>query len=201
MRVCDGEGREIPGSVVSASGVGPGPLHPAVLYHNNTPVWEEVVRLELRVETFQRPGTHLRLEYHHCSLKERQESKQVGFSWLELMRGDGTVIRDGEHELGVYKMESGEGKSSLSYLSGSGPVRSSKESVLIRTQLCSTKLTQDVALMQLLNWRASPDTIPSILACFANTGAGSLSHTNFTSVTKSQITAFWTPPTEKYPGK
>ena len=172
--VSDGEGNEIPGAVVSASGPGSGCLNPAVLCHNNTPVWEEVFRLDLGVDTFQRPGTHLRMEYYHCSLKERQERKLVGFSWLELMRNDGTVIMDGEHELGVFRAESGESRlSGLSYLTGSGPVRSGKESVIIRTQLCSTKLTQNVDLMQLLNWRASPDTIPSILTSVTNTGRGS----------------------------
>ena len=174
MIVSDGEGNEIPGAVVSASGAGAGCLNPAVLCHNNSPVWEEVFRLDLGVDTLQRPGTHLRLEYYHCSLKERQERKLVGFSWLELMRDTGTVIMDGDHELGVFRAESGEQRvsmSSLSYLSGSsGPVRSGKESVLIRTQLCSTKLTQNVDLMRLLNWRASTDTIPSILASVTNTG-------------------------------
>lgn len=211
MIVSDGEGNEIPGAVVSASGAEAGCLHPAVLCHNNSPVWEEVFRLDLGVDTFQRPGTHLRLEYYHCSLKERQERKLVGFSWLELMRDDGTVIMDGEHELGVFRAEPGEQRSmsSLSYLVGSpGPVRSGKESVLIRTQLCSTKLTQNVDLMRLLNWRASTDTIPSILASVTNTGmelsvtAHHLTHvTNLIFVTKYQITAFSTVLTAKHLGK
>ena len=175
MIVSDGEGNEIPGAVVSSSGAGSGCLNPAVLCHNNTPVWDEVFRLDLGVEAFQRPGTHLRLEYYHCSLKERQERKLVGFSWLELMRDDGTVIMDGEHELGVFRAEA---MSGLSYLSGggAGPVRSGKESVVIRTQLVSTKLTQNVDLMRLLNWRASTDTIPSILASVTNTGRAALSY-------------------------
>ena len=29
----------------------------------------------------------------------------MGFSWLELMRGNGTTLRDGDHEIGVYKCE------------------------------------------------------------------------------------------------
>ena len=32
----------------------------------------------------------------------------MGFSWLELMRGNGTALRDGDHEIGVYKCESTE---------------------------------------------------------------------------------------------
>ena len=32
----------------------------------------------------------------------------MGFSWLELMRGNGTALRDGDHEIGVYKCENTE---------------------------------------------------------------------------------------------
>merc|ERR550532_3441785 len=99
---------------------------------------------------FQRLGCHLRLDYYHCSVKEKQERKMVGFSWLEVMTADGTVIKDGEHELAVYKADS---MSSTAYLNSEQSLsKSGKESLLIRTQLCSTKLTQNVDLMSLLNW-------------------------------------------------
>ena len=87
----DGDGNELHGGVVAACGGGP-PC-PAVFYHNNNPVWEETFRLDIGLDMFQTEDTHLRLEYYHCSVKERQERKLIGFSWLELMRGDGTVIR------------------------------------------------------------------------------------------------------------
>ena len=91
MSVYDGDGNELHGGVVAASGGGP-PC-PAVFYHNNNPVWEETFRLDIGLDMFQAEDTHLRLEYYHCSVKERQERKLIGFSWLEIMRGDGTVIR------------------------------------------------------------------------------------------------------------
>ena len=91
MGVYDGDGNQLHGGVVGASNGGH--QYPAVLYHNNTPVWEETFRIDIPVDMYQTEGTHLRLEFYHCSVKERQERKLVGFSWVELMRSDGTVIR------------------------------------------------------------------------------------------------------------
>ena len=91
MSMYDGDGNELHSGVVASSGGGP--QCPAVFYHNNNPVWEETFRLDIGLDMFQSEDTHLRLEYYHCSVKERQERKLIGFSWLELMRGDGTVIR------------------------------------------------------------------------------------------------------------
>lgn len=51
-----------------------------------------------------------------------------------------------------------------------GVVRSNKENIVMRSLLCSTKLTQNVDIMSLLNWRANPDNIPNILQCLMKTG-------------------------------
>ena len=99
----------------------------------------------------------------------------VGFSWLEVMTGDGTVIKDGEHDLIVYKTDSMEKVFSGTYLNNEQNLpKSGKESVVIRTHLCSTKLTQNVDLMSFLNWRESPSDIPNILACLMKTGTVSI---------------------------
>ena len=91
--VYDCDGNEIHGGVVAACGGGPN--CPTLYYHNNTPMWDETFRIDIGQDLFQMEGTHLRLEYYHCSVKDkdRQERKLIGFSWLELMRGDGTVIK------------------------------------------------------------------------------------------------------------
>ena len=165
LSVFSGEGLEVGGAVVPAS-------TSSVFYHNNNPCWEETFRLEIPVEIFQRPGCHLRLEFQHCSVKEKQERKLVGFSWLEVMTGEGTVIQDGEHELAVFRTDSLEKLSCGTYLNNEVSLsKSGKESVVIRTKLCSTKLTQNVDLMSLLQWRrATPSDIPGILEGLMKTG-------------------------------
>ena len=172
MGVYDRSGMEVAGAVVPAAGGGP--LLPAVLYHSNTPCWGETFRLEVPTEQFQVDGCHVRLEFRHCSIKEKQEKKLFGFSWLELMQVDNTVIGDGPHELPVYRCDNQERLNPGLYLrKGEGSEafqKSAKESVIVQTQLCSTKLTQNVDLMSLLKWRAAPERIPEILARIMKTG-------------------------------
>ena len=173
MGVYDRSGMEVVGAVVPAAGGGP--QLPAVLYHSNTPCWGETFRLEVPTEQFQAEGCHLRLEFRHCSIKDKQERKLFAFSWLELMRPDHTVIEDGTHELPVYKCDNQDRLNPGLYLRKSDGnseafQRSPKESVTVQTLLCSTKLTQNVDLMSLLKWRATPHRIPEILSRIMDTG-------------------------------
>ena len=101
--------------------------------------------------------------------KDRSEKKLLGFSFVHLMEADETTIKDGSHSLCVYKCEDADQLSKSSsdpswqYLSlasrisdikqsdfalnsavhRGGFARSNKESITIRTRLCSTKLTQN----------------------------------------------------------
>lgn len=87
----------------------------------------------------------------------------------------GATIQDGLHELYIYKCEERAKLDSLSYLSlpsnarepncpGVPPfTRSPKEAVFITTLLCSTKLTQNVDLLSLLQWKAHPEKIAEAL--------------------------------------
>ena len=94
--------------------------------------------------------------------KDRSEKKLLGFSFVHLMEADETTIKDGSHSLCVYKCEDAEelGRDPSLYLAlasrlsdikqsdfgtalRGGFVRSNKESITIRTRLCSTKLTQN----------------------------------------------------------
>ena len=84
------------------------------------------------------------------------------------------VARDGEHEVCVYKCENLDTLSQpLSIIkTDPGVVKSAKELVVIRSLLCSTKLTQNVDIMTLLNWRAHHhDNIPNILQSIMKTGS------------------------------
>ncbi|XP_037792049.1 dedicator of cytokinesis protein 4-like [Penaeus monodon] len=148
-----------------------------IMYHNNSPRWNERLKVAIPIDQF--AGAHLRLEYRHCSTREKNEKKLFGFSFVRLMDDEGgTTLRDGSHELCVYKCdERGRLNNPVEYLSMpflakeavdciySLPFqRSPKEIMVIDTLLCSTKLTQNVDLLSLLRWRSAPEGIGETLS-------------------------------------
>ncbi|KAJ3586458.1 hypothetical protein NHX12_012856, partial [Muraenolepis orangiensis] len=139
-----------------------------VLYHNNGPRWSEMVKLPIPIDRFR--GSHLRFEFRHCSTKDKGEKKLFGFAFTPLMREDGTTLSDENHELYVYKGLylsmpcCKEDFNSCPNLPANLPFqRSPKETFWVSTLLCSTKLTQNVDLLALLNWKAHPDRVLDIL--------------------------------------
>uniref|UniRef100_A0A3Q2XU00 Dedicator of cytokinesis 3 n=1 Tax=Hippocampus comes TaxID=109280 RepID=A0A3Q2XU00_HIPCM len=149
-----------------------------VLYHNNSPRWSEMVKLPIPIDRFR--GSHLRFEFRHCSTKDKGEKKLFGFAFTPLMREDGTTLSDESHELYVYKCDESatfsnqglylslpcckEDFNSCPNLPANLPFqRSPKETFWVSTILCSTKLTQNVDLLALLNWKTHPDRVLDIL--------------------------------------
>ncbi|XP_029102505.1 dedicator of cytokinesis protein 4b isoform X2 [Scleropages formosus] len=165
--VLDVDGHVIKGSVWAGSGEpGTDPFHSFVLYHNNSPRWAEQIKLPLPVDMFR--GSHVRFEFRHCSTKEKGEKKLFGFSFIPLMQEDGRTLPDGTHELIVHKCEENASlhdcsrylklpflKASL--LANSQTAKSTKESFWITSFLCSTKLTQNGDMLDLLKWRVHPE--------------------------------------------
>ncbi|GLH11496.1 uncharacterized protein GBIM_16259 [Gryllus bimaculatus] len=110
--------------------------------------------------------------------REKTDNKRLfGFSFCRLMEAGGATVHDGPHELYMYKCEeksrldpslylqlpSSSNDSAASTTSSSIFARSSKETVWVHTLLCSTKLTQNVDLLSLLQWREHPDRIQEAL--------------------------------------
>lgn len=100
-----------------------------------------------------------------CTDKDKAD-KTFSFAFLKIMNPDGSIIRDGQHELCVYKAEPRKWKNASQYLSlpskkaeshqvghqtmsasnmttASGQIqRNFKETIWMSTICCSTKLTQ-----------------------------------------------------------
>ncbi|XP_076362645.1 dedicator of cytokinesis protein 3-like isoform X4 [Tachypleus tridentatus] len=76
--------------------------HSLVLYHNNCPRWSDRIKLAIPIEKFD--TAHLRIEYCHCSTRDK-EKKLLGFSFIHLMDEHGAILRNGNHELYIYKCE------------------------------------------------------------------------------------------------
>ncbi|XP_072940797.1 dedicator of cytokinesis protein 3 [Epargyreus clarus] len=187
VNVHDNTGQVIVDCVWGASGHGATSYESLVLYHNNGPAWGEQLRLTVPLDTF--THAHVRIEFRHCSTRDKNERKLFGFAFARLMEASGATLRDGAHELYVYKCDDPSKLLSASYLSlpscandtvRSAPVngvipsfqRSSKENCTISTLLCSTKLTQNEDLLALLQWRAQPEKVQETLLRVLRLGDG-----------------------------
>uniref|UniRef100_A0A8C4PKK4 Dedicator of cytokinesis protein 4 n=1 Tax=Equus asinus asinus TaxID=83772 RepID=A0A8C4PKK4_EQUAS len=148
--------------------------HSFVLYHNNSPRWSELLKLPIPVDKFR--GAHIRFEFRHCSTKEKGEKKLFGFSFVPLMQEDGRTLPDGTHELIVHKCEENTNlQDTTRYLklpfskgillgNNNQTMKATKESFWITSFLCSTKLTQNGDMLDLLKWRTHPDKITGCLS-------------------------------------
>uniref|UniRef100_A0A8C8HDH2 Dedicator of cytokinesis 4b n=1 Tax=Oncorhynchus tshawytscha TaxID=74940 RepID=A0A8C8HDH2_ONCTS len=147
--------------------------HSFVLYHNNSPRWAEQIKLPIPVDMFR--GAHVRFEFRHCSTKDKGEKKLFGYSFIHLMQEDGRTLPDGTHELIIHKCEENANlQDSSRYLKlpfskanlpgNNQAVKGTKESFWITSFLCSTKLTQNGDMLDLLKWRAHPEKINDSLS-------------------------------------
>uniref|UniRef100_A0A4W6F3G5 Dedicator of cytokinesis 5 n=1 Tax=Lates calcarifer TaxID=8187 RepID=A0A4W6F3G5_LATCA len=128
---------------------------------------------------------HLRVMFRHRSSQDSRDKseKPFGMAFVRLMRGDGTTLKDGKHELIVYKVDVKKAEDAKVYLTlpatwdeveekekqtgkqfhHSGVIPVTKDSFQIAMLTCSTKLTQNVDLLGLLNWRSNPEDLDQIL--------------------------------------
>uniref|UniRef100_A0A8C2KN35 Dedicator of cytokinesis 4 n=1 Tax=Cyprinus carpio TaxID=7962 RepID=A0A8C2KN35_CYPCA len=170
-----GDGQLLKGLVCCGSGEPGVDEHRSfVLYHSNSPRWAEQIKLPIPLEMFH--GTHLRFELRHCSTKEKGEKKLFGFSFVPLMQDDGRPLPDGTHELIVHKCEeTADLQDPARYLKlpfskaslqpgNNQTIKNSKESFWIQSSLCSTKLTQNGDMLDLLKWRVHPERIIDCLS-------------------------------------
>ncbi|XP_028564070.2 dedicator of cytokinesis protein 5 isoform X1 [Podarcis muralis] len=152
-----------------------------VYYQVKQPCWYETVKVSIEIKEVSR--YHLRFTFRHRSSQESRDKseKAFGMAFVKLMNADGTTLQDGRHNLIVYKgenkkmedakfyltlpgtkveMEDRDGLPAKHHVANFAPTKdSTKDSFQIATLICSTKLTQNVDLLGLLNWRSNSQNI------------------------------------------
>uniref|UniRef100_A0A8U7P426 Dedicator of cytokinesis 5 n=1 Tax=Corvus moneduloides TaxID=1196302 RepID=A0A8U7P426_CORMO len=154
-----------------------------VYYQVKQPCWYETVKVAIAIEEVSR--CHLRFTFRHRSSQESRDRSEraFGVGFVKLMNADGTTLQDGKHNLIVYKGDNKKMEDAKSYLTlpctktemeekeaplgknlhplaNFTPTKdSTKDSFQIATVICSTKLTQNVDLLGLLNWRSNSHNI------------------------------------------
>ncbi|XP_069695130.1 dedicator of cytokinesis protein 1 isoform X2 [Periplaneta americana] len=181
VRVCNEKGQSIPGVISLGGGVEVlNEYRSVIYYHEDKPRWFEIFKVAVPIEEFK--GSHLKFTFKHRSSNETKDKTEKPFamSYVKLMQENGTTLRDTQHELLVYKIDHKKFEDTdLGYLSlpstreelteGQKPQHggislSSKDSFTIQTNVCSTKLTQNVDLLGLLNWVSHPEGLKDSLA-------------------------------------
>ncbi|KAM6132363.1 LOW QUALITY PROTEIN: dedicator of cytokinesis protein 2-like [Pterocles gutturalis] len=173
--VCDEAGSVVPNVLFHGAGDKPASEYRSVVYYQQRHQrWMERLRFPEDVHR-----THLRFTFRHRSSSDSKDRSERIFSmaFVKLMLLDDT-LRDGEHDLVLYKGDSRRLEDAGAYLSlpsvrnlaeprllsgssfrvsgaAAGLTVSAQDSFQIATLVCY-KLTQNVNLLRLLKWRAKP---------------------------------------------
>ncbi|KAL3976155.1 NADH dehydrogenase (ubiquinone) Fe-S protein 7 [Sarotherodon galilaeus] len=184
LSVHDDEGNPMEKAIFPGAGYDGITEYKSVIYYQvKQPCWNETVKVTIPIEDVCR--CHLRVMFRHRSSQDSRDKseKPFGMAFVRLMRGDGTTLRDGRHDLIVYKVDVKKAEDAKVYLTlpatwaeveekekqtgkqfhHSGVIPVTKDSFQLATLTCSTKLTQNVDLLGLLNWRSNTEDLDQIL--------------------------------------
>ncbi|XP_057212417.1 dedicator of cytokinesis protein 5 [Triplophysa rosa] len=184
MSVLDEEGNPMEKAIFPGAGYEGITEYKSVIYYQvKQPCWNETVKVAIPIEDVCR--CHLRLTFRHRSSQDSRDKseKPFGMAFIRLMKSDGTTLPDGKHDLIIYKVDVKKTDDAKTYLTLPGSyaeveererqagkpfhhaavIPVTKDSFQIATLTCSTKLTQNVDLLGLLNWRSNTERLEEIL--------------------------------------
>ncbi|XP_009076400.1 PREDICTED: dedicator of cytokinesis protein 1-like, partial [Acanthisitta chloris] len=172
VSVYDEDGKRLESVIFPGAGDEAISEYKSVIYYQvKQPRWFETVKVAIPIEDVNR--SHLRFTFRHRSSQDSKDKSEKIFAlaFVKLMRYDGTTLRDGEHDLIVYKAEAKKLEDASTYLSlpstkieleekghsatgksmqNLGSCTISKDSFQISTLVCSTKLTQNGEFIEVL---------------------------------------------------
>lgn len=170
-------------------------FHSMVFRSNNVPTFGELMKLQLPLNC--PPNWHLYFTFRHRSARDRlarsgaELEKPFAFAYLPLLPDNQSFLEDGSHTLILYRINTPNQVSSDIYLSRlpwttngqkaetlaidadisrlTTPIR---DTLTVRSSLCSTKFTQNQVLLSLLNWDQirNHEVLSTILSKFTFVG-------------------------------
>ncbi|KAM9968732.1 hypothetical protein ACTFIW_000606 [Dictyostelium discoideum] len=130
--------------------------------------WNEIVKIWVTAKTFEK--SHLFFLFRQCSEKKDKERQTIGFGYLKFMSDEGSIIKDQQYTINVYKSNTDDVPVS-SYINGGGVVdneKSSKstkklDSIKVRTTFVSNCLTQNPSVVNLSRWQQYGGDLSSLI--------------------------------------
>ncbi|PIK47490.1 putative dedicator of cytokinesis protein 3 isoform X14 [Apostichopus japonicus] len=140
--------------------------------------WNENIKFRMPATAFsEKENMHIRFEIRTISHKAK---KLCGIAFIRLTKDDDTTVENGEHSLFVYKCPEQTVLKPADYIKLPASeyelpqraalvagnqvyVKNNNCSLTIQTIVCSTKLTQNGNVVQLLKWRTNMNKLDSVV--------------------------------------
>lgn len=188
------DGQTIDRVITRCSGEPPVSQFDSIVFQRTSqPTFGEMIKVTLPPQGAQK--WHLFFTFRHRNVRERRggdpTERPFAFGFLPLFPDGRAFLEDGEHTLALYRADRLNQLSPHQYLEAahwivahqrheqiSVPVEMQRiapplrDSLVIRSSLCSTKFTQNSVLLSLLNWRGiqDKDFLSTILTKFTFVG-------------------------------
>ena len=195
IEVRDSQGKQVERAISLGSGEQSVTVfHSMVFGRNNQPTFGELIKLQLPLRGV--PGWHLFFTFRNRSgHRILGPERPFAFAFQPLFPDQGAFLEDGSHTLVLYKADKLEQITPDMYLNSSPwhlpnqrpehltiPAELQKlapalrDTLTIRSSLCSTKFTQNPVLLSLLKWNqlADKELLSTVLSKFTFVGEGEI---------------------------